>query len=79
MKALALLAAMLVTFVVMADDEPLPQASVADIKELVQVCRQMATEDEVSKAELQDYLLDCVNDQLNEMGYQQVKSLQKYQ
>jgi hypothetical protein len=39
----------------------------------------MATEDEVSKAELADYLLDCVNDQLNEMGYQRIESLQKYQ
>ncbi|MCD8475430.1 MAG: hypothetical protein LRY40_01535 [Shewanella fodinae] len=67
---------MLVSFSVMAEDEPLPQASVADIKELIQVCRQMATEDEVSKAELADYLLDCVNDQLNEMGYQRIESLQ---
>ncbi|MDF0535166.1 hypothetical protein KDN34_01510 [Shewanella yunxiaonensis] len=79
MKALALLAAMLVTASVVADEDPLPQASVADIKELVQVCHQMATEDEVTKAELQDYLLDCVNDQLNEMGYQRVESLQKFQ
>jgi hypothetical protein len=35
----------------------------------------MADEDAVPAEERQEYLLTCVNDQLNEMGYQLLESL----
>ncbi|MCH1920145.1 hypothetical protein L9G15_11960 [Shewanella sp. A3A] len=76
MKALLGLALLVASGVVSADDE-LPAASAADVKQLVQVCRQMAIEDEITKDELDEYLLDCVNDQLNEMGYRAVDALPK--
>lgn len=76
MKALLGLALLVVSGVVSADDE-LPAASAADVKQLVQVCRQMAVEDEIAKEELDDYLLECVNDQLNEMGYRAIEELPK--
>ncbi|KFZ36101.1 hypothetical protein HR45_18215 [Shewanella mangrovi] len=78
MKALALLSVLLLASpLVLADDEPLPEASAADVKQLLQVCKQMAVEDEILKEELPEYLLDCVNDQLNEMGYRRLESLPK--
>ncbi|QSX33417.1 hypothetical protein JYB87_17130 [Shewanella avicenniae] len=78
MRALALLAVLLVaTPAVFAEDEALPEASAADVKQLLQVCKQMAVEDEIIKDELADYLLDCVNDQLNEMGYRRIETLPK--
>ncbi|WP_417763269.1 hypothetical protein [Shewanella sp.] len=76
MKALLGLALLVVSGFVSADDE-LPEASAADVQQLVQVCRQMAVEDEITKEELSEYLLDCVNDQLNEMGYHQIDALPK--
>ena len=77
MKALLGLALLVVTGVVCADDDDTPVASASDVKQLISVCKQMAVEDEIVKEELNEYLLDCVNDQLNEMGYRRIEALPK--
>ncbi|WP_345846521.1 hypothetical protein [Shewanella algae] len=78
MKSLTLLlAGMLLSGAALAADEEnaLHQASETDIQQLQQACLQMADEDAVPAEERQEYLLTCVNDQLNEMGYQLLESL----
>ncbi|MGI3003824.1 hypothetical protein ACRTDJ_12215 [Shewanella algae] len=78
MKSLTLLlVGMLLSGAALAADEEnaLPQASETDIQQFLQTCLQMADEDGVPVEERQQYLLDCVNDQLTEMGYQPLQSL----
>lgn len=65
----------LMSFATFADESTLPPAPANDIAQLTEVCQQMASEDQVENAELKQYVLDCVNDQLTEMGYQTVKEL----
>ncbi|ABI40074.1 conserved hypothetical protein [Shewanella sp. MR-4] len=65
----------LMSFAAFADESTLPPAPANDIAQLTEVCQQMASEDQVENAELKQYVLDCVNDQLTEMGYQTVKEL----
>lgn len=65
----------LTSFTTLADESTLPSAPASDITQLTEVCQQMASEDQVENAELKQYVLDCVNDQLTEMGYQTVKEL----
>lgn len=50
-------------------------APASDVAQLTEVCQQMASEDQIDNAELPQYVLDCVNDQLTEMGYQTIKEL----
>lgn len=65
----------LISFATVADESPLPPAPATDIVQLTEVCQQMASEDQVENTEIKQYVLDCVNDQLTEMGYQTVKEL----
>ncbi|AZG72405.1 hypothetical protein [Shewanella livingstonensis] len=53
----------------------LPQAPVKDVVSLKDACQQIALEDQLPESEVATFLLDCVNDQLTEMGYQRVSSL----
>ncbi|MGL4447677.1 hypothetical protein [Shewanella sp.] len=62
-------------FACIADESTLPPAPAADLAQLIEVCQQMAVEDQVDNGELQQYVLDCVNDQLTELGYRPVNSL----
>lgn len=62
----------LISFASFADDSTLPPAPAADVAQLTEVCQQMASEDQVENAELNQYVLDCLNDQLTERGYQSV-------
>ncbi|GIU20332.1 hypothetical protein [Shewanella glacialipiscicola] len=62
----------LVSVTSFADDSTLPPAPAADVAQLKEVCQQMASEDQVENAELKQYVLDCVNDQLTEIGYKSV-------
>lgn len=73
--SVALTLSALISFASFADGSTLPPASANDIAQLTEVCQQMAYEDQVENAELKQYVLDCVNDQLTEMGYQTVKEL----
>ncbi|MGL5360029.1 MAG: hypothetical protein ACRDBI_10005 [Shewanella sp.] len=59
----------------MANESTLPPAPASDLAQLIEVCRQMADEDQIDNGELQQYVLDCVNDQLTELGYRTVDSL----
>ncbi|MCL1089652.1 hypothetical protein L2744_08530 [Shewanella profunda] len=65
----------LVSFAPFADESTLPPASASDVAQLTEVCQQMASEDQIENAELPQYVLDCVNDQLTELGYQTIKEL----
>lgn len=59
-------------------DDTLPpptQAPTEEIGKLTEACHQIAVEDQVEANELPQFMLDCVNDQLTEMGYQRVKQL----
>ncbi|MGI2168817.1 hypothetical protein ACROAE_01240 [Shewanella sp. MF05960] len=53
----------------------LPQAPDKDVASLKQACQQIALEDQLPEAEIPSFLLDCVNDQLTEMGYERIASL----
>ncbi|WP_254693657.1 MULTISPECIES: hypothetical protein [Shewanella] len=53
----------------------LPQAPEKDVASLKQACQQIAVEDQLPESEVGSFLLDCVNDQLTEMGYQRITSL----
>ncbi|SUI65608.1 hypothetical protein N5094_15220 [Shewanella putrefaciens] len=64
-----------VSFAPFANESPLPPAPASDVAQLTEVCQQMASEDQIDNAELPQYVLDCVNDQLTEMGYQTIKEL----
>jgi len=64
-----------VSFAPFANESPLPLAPASDVAQLTEVCQQMASEDQIDNAELPQYVLDCVNDQLTEMGYQTIKEL----
>ncbi|MCH1929801.1 hypothetical protein L9G16_06355 [Shewanella sp. A25] len=71
----AIVLSALVSFASFADESTLPPAPANDIAQLTEVCQQMAFEDQIENAELKQYVLDCVNDQLTEMGYQTVEKL----
>jgi hypothetical protein len=53
----------------------LPQAPQKDVVSLKQACQQIAVEDQLPETEVSTFLLDCVNDQLTEMGYERVAKL----
>ncbi|QSX31757.1 hypothetical protein JYB88_03340 [Shewanella cyperi] len=60
------------------EDEPvtdLPPAPTEDVVQIKAVCQQIALEDQVEAADMQKFLLGCLNEQLNEMGYQPLTSL----
>ncbi|WP_435805668.1 hypothetical protein [Shewanella psychromarinicola] len=53
----------------------LPQAPMEDVLSLKGACQQIVLEDQLPENEVATFLLDCVNDQLTEMGYERVASL----
>lgn len=57
------------------DNEGTEQASAAYIQSILTVCKQDAAEDEVSAEELNNYLLECVNDDLVSNDYNPIDSL----
>ncbi|MGL5046742.1 MAG: hypothetical protein ACRC6S_04035 [Shewanella sp.] len=65
----------LVSFTSFADDSSLPSAPATDVAQLKEACQQMASEDQVDNAELKQYVLDCLNDQLTEIGYKTVTEI----
>lgn len=52
-----------------------PPASTQQIVSLKAACIQIAQEDSIPDDEVGQFLLDCVNDQLTESGYQRVESI----
>jgi hypothetical protein len=53
-----------------------PQAQLKDIISLKAACAAIAQEDSLPENEIPSFLLDCVNDQLNERGYERVEYLE---
>lgn len=57
------------------ENEAFDQVDKDTLKELTSECREFASEDAVETNKLKQYLLDCVNKELENMGYKPVKSL----
>jgi hypothetical protein len=45
------------------------------VNDYIELCTIYATEDDISKEELDSYLLNCVNEELKDNGYKEVNSL----
>jgi tRNA splicing ligase len=71
-NALAVLA-LLLTMSCIADDRPIAGDDL--LQELKEYCQDIAHEDEVSEEDMEDFLLACVNEQLELEGYQPIKRL----
>jgi hypothetical protein len=57
------------------ENEELPEASMKLIKELKAECKEYAVEDAVPEETLNQYLLECVNADLDSGGYRMLKKL----
>lgn len=78
MKLFAMGALLLATVLPVMADEPAEQpadAPAAVIQEAKATCLKWAEEDGVAKEELDSYLLQCVNDQLADLGYKPVTKI----
>ncbi|NCP64957.1 MAG: hypothetical protein GW763_02425 [Paraglaciecola sp.] len=73
MKTVAILFVGLLSFSSYADDKP--TADEALLKELKQFCTEMAEDDGITADKLADYLLTCVNQELESEGYATVTQL----
>ncbi|WP_111979428.1 hypothetical protein [Algibacillus agarilyticus] len=60
------------SFAALAESTPAPAKELADV---VAQCKAWAAEDEIEANELKAYLLTCVNDELENLGYDRVKSI----
>lgn len=59
------------------DETELMTASPEYIMSLLEQCKNDASEDEVSASEMNNYLLTCINDELEASYYEPIKSLPK--
>lgn len=59
-------------FISFANDAQTPEASAEKIATLTAACQQIAEEEEIEDSEMSRFVFDCLNDQLNEMGYNRV-------
>ncbi len=57
------------------DDSHLEEASVGYVSQVLATCKEYAVEDEVAAKDLNSYLLECVNDDLDANGYKKITSL----
>ncbi|MEE4246693.1 MAG: hypothetical protein V2I33_14880 [Kangiellaceae bacterium] len=73
MKTLLTTILLLSSYSFAANDLPVAPKEV--IKEYLTLCKQYAKEDEVEAAEMKAYLLECVNSELEDNGYQPIKKL----
>jgi hypothetical protein len=60
-----------------ASEPELMEASKSYVISLVSLCKDYAKEDEIEKANLNAYLLTCVNDELESSYYKPIKALPK--
>ncbi|WP_196139983.1 hypothetical protein [Aliikangiella sp. G2MR2-5] len=58
-----------------ADERPVAPKSL--VEETATLCKEYAKEDGVAEEELAKYLLSCVNDELEEQGYQPLETLEE--
>lgn len=73
MRKLIVAAALSVAFGVLADD--LPEADAEVVQEMKDFCMEVASEDGTGSQTLEQFLLNCVNQELESEGYQPVKSI----
>jgi hypothetical protein len=74
MKTVFIALLLAVSFNVFSDEE-LPKASKDVINQFIELCKQYAEQDEVDKNERKQYMLECVNAELEENGYQKIDKL----
>jgi hypothetical protein len=79
MKKLILVTALAaISFSVLAEEKVvLTKASATYIQEALTTCKAYAIEDEVPAKELNKYLLQCINDDLEENNYELITALPK--
>lgn len=58
------------------DDENLPKAPSQVLAELRKECKDFAAEDAIPTDTLKQYLLNCVNEELDNMNYRMIKQLE---
>ena len=78
MKKLILVATILATFscaTFSSEEETGPQLPLAYQLNILASCKSFAVEDNVDNDMLEDYLLDCVNNDLTELGYEDITEL----
>jgi hypothetical protein len=73
MKTVALLLVGLLSFSSYAEEQPV--ADEALLKELKQFCTEMAEDDGITADKMAQYLLTCVNEELESEGYAPVTKL----
>jgi hypothetical protein len=73
MKKLLLALGLLLTTAAMADERPSPEKEL--ISELKQYCTELANEDGTGDKELQMFILECINEELDSEGYQPISKL----
>ncbi|MBV7315916.1 hypothetical protein [Shewanella sp. NIFS-20-20] len=68
----------LISWSSVANDEvaiELPMAPEGELISMIQVCQDMAIEQQVEQINLDSYLLECVNEQLEELDYSPLEAL----
>lgn len=73
MKKLFLALGLLITTLVLADERPMPDSEL--LVELKQYCTELAQEDGTGGKDLQVFLLECVNEELDAEGFQLLTKL----
>jgi len=58
------------------DYEDLPQAPEKVLAKLMKECKELAAEDVIPTDTLEQYLLECVNEELDSRGYRMVEQLE---
>lgn len=71
--AFAVASSLAVTPLVSAEE--LPKADLETIIEFVDYCKMLAEEDGIQQAEMDKFLLKCVNEELVAEGYQKISKL----
>ena len=75
-KNTALFALGLVVFSVSADAD-LPEAPISVVKDFVYLCSDNAIEDGIPEDQLDSYILDCVNSELEEQDWKKIQEIPK--
>lgn len=75
LNTILLLAALSAPAFANANDAATEEASVGYIQSVLVACKEYAVEDEVDADSLNDYLLQCVNDDLEENEFKKIAEL----
>ncbi len=75
-KVFALTLALFISATVMANQSDLPKPEQSLVAELKSLCEGWAEEDGIKEEELATYVLNCVNSELSDMGYQTLERIE---